>query len=89
MAKLSAEEVLLYPLISEDAVGIIEAENKIVFIVNRKATKLDVTEAVEMLYEVGVEKVNMMITPRGLKKAFVKLSSDYKASDLAIKLGVF
>lgn len=82
-------DVLLYPLISEKAVGIIETENKIVFIVNRKARKLDVSEAVEMFYEVGVEKVNMMITPKGLKKAFVKLTPDYKASDLAIKLGIF
>lgn len=89
MQKLRAEDVLLYPLISEKAVGIIETENKIVFIVNRKARKLDVSEAVEMFYEVGVEKVNMMITPKGLKKAFVKLTSDYKASELAIKLGIF
>jgi large subunit ribosomal protein L23 len=37
---------------------------------------------------VRVEKVNSLITPRGEKKAFVKLHPDYKAVDVAIKLGI-
>jgi large subunit ribosomal protein L23 len=43
---------------------------------------------VEELYEVVVKKVNVAITPKGEKKAFVKLHPDYKAVDVAIKLGV-
>jgi len=66
----------------------IETENKLVFIVNMKATKTEVGRAVEELYEVAVKKVNVLITPRGKKKAFVKLHPDYKASDVAIRLGV-
>jgi large subunit ribosomal protein L23 len=67
---------------------ILEAENKLVFIVNKKATKRDVKMAVEELYEVIVEKVNSTITSEGEKKAFVKLHPDYKAVDIAIKLGI-
>jgi large subunit ribosomal protein L23 len=67
---------------------ILETENKLVFIVNVKATKADVKRAVEELYEVVVEKVNVAITPKGEKKAFVKLHPDYKAVDVAIKLGI-
>jgi len=37
---------------------------------------------------VKIEKVNVVITPRGEKKAFVKLHVDYKAVDVAIKLGI-
>ena len=67
---------------------ILETENKLVFVVNSRATKGDIRRAVEELYEVGVEKVNVANTPRGDKKAFVKLHPDYKAVDVAIKLGV-
>jgi len=67
---------------------ILEAENKLVFVVNKKATKRDIKIAVEELYEVVVDKVTSAITPEGKKKAFVKLHPDYKAVDVAIKLGI-
>jgi ribosomal protein uL23 len=78
----------MYPLMTEVASRILEAENKLVFVVNIKASKYDIRQAVEELYEVSVEKVNVSITPKGLKKAFVKLHPDYKAVDVAIKLGI-
>jgi large subunit ribosomal protein L23 len=78
----------MYPLMTEVASRILEAENKLVFIVNPKASKKEIKRAIEELYEVRVEKVNVTITPRGLKKAFVKLHPDYKAVDVAIKLGI-
>jgi len=81
-------EVILYPLMTESASLMVEKENKLVFIVNLKATKADVKRAVEQLYEVKVEKVNIVVTPDGRKKAFVKLYPEYKASDVAIKLGI-
>ena len=81
-------DVVLYPLMTEVASRMLETENKLVLMVNLKATKDDVRQAVEELYEVRVEKVNVLITPRGEKKAFVKLHPDYKAVDIAIKLGI-
>ena len=81
-------ETILYPVMTEVASRILETENKLVFVVNIKATKRDIRRAVEELYEVVVDKVNVAITPRGEKKAFVKLHPDYKAVDVAIKLGV-
>jgi len=82
------QEVIRYPLISEDAVTLIESENKITFIVDVEASKNDIRRAVEELYEVKVDHVNSVLTPEGRKKAFVKLAPDYKASDLAVRLGV-
>jgi large subunit ribosomal protein L23 len=67
---------------------LLETQNKIVFIVDRKANKHDIKQAVETLYEVKVQKVNVAITPNGFKKAFVKLHPDDKAVDVAIKLGI-
>lgn len=81
-------DVVLYPLMTEVASRLLETENKLIFMVNLKASKVDIRKAVEELYEVGVEKVNVLITPRGEKKAFVKLHPDYKAVDVAIKLGI-
>lgn len=81
-------EVILYPLMTESASLMVEKENKLVFVVNLKAARKDVERAVEELYEVEVEKVNVLITPSGEKKAFVKLHPDYKAVDVAIKLGI-
>lgn len=81
-------EVVLYPIMTEVTSRILETDNKLVFAVNTAATKPDIKRAIEELYEVAVEKVNVMITPRGEKKAFVKLHPDYKAVDVAIKLGI-
>lgn len=81
-------DVILYPLMTEAASRMIETENKLVLIVNMKATKAEVRRAVEQLYEVAVERVNILITPKGEKKAFVKLHPDYRASDVAIRLGI-
>ncbi len=80
--------VILYPLMTESASLMVEKENKLVFMVDLKAGKSDVRKAVEQLYEVKVEVVNIQITPSGEKKAFVKLHPDYKAADIAIKLGI-
>jgi large subunit ribosomal protein L23 len=85
---LDTRDVIRYPLVSEDAVTLIEAENKIVFIVSAKASKTDVRRAVEELYEVQVERVNTEMAPDGRKKAYVRLSPEHKAADLAVKLGI-
>jgi large subunit ribosomal protein L23 len=81
-------DVILYPLMTEAASLMVENENKLVFVVNLTANKSDVRRAIEELYEVKVEKVNLQITPQGEKKAFVKLTQEFKASDIAIQLGI-
>ena len=81
-------EVILYPLMTESSSLMVEKENKLVFVVSLKASKADVKRAVEELYEVKVKEVNTLITPQGEKKAFVKLQPEYKAADVAIKLGM-
>lgn len=81
-------KTIRYPMMTEVTSRILEAENKLVFIVNKNATKRDIKVAVEELYAVVVDKVNSTITPEGEKKAFVRLTSDYKAADIAIKLGI-
>jgi len=81
-------DIVFYPLMTESASLMVEKENKLTFAVNLKASKADVKRAVEQLYEVKVESVNILVTPTGEKKAFVKLHPDYRAADVAIKLGI-
>ncbi|MCK4952379.1 50S ribosomal protein L23 [Candidatus Bathyarchaeota archaeon] len=85
---MDSYDIVYYPLMTESTSRILETQNKLVFIVNMKATKTDIKKAVEELYEVRVSKVNTAITHRGEKKAFVKLDPEYKATDVAIKLGI-
>ncbi|ABO09003.1 50S ribosomal protein L23 [Pyrobaculum calidifontis] len=75
-------------VITEKALRLAERENKITIIVERTATKKQIADEVQRLYNVKVEKVNTLITPRGEKKAYVKLAEGYSAMDLLTKLGV-
>ena len=79
---------ILYPLISEKAVQLINSRNTLVFIVDRRATKSQIRREVEELYNVKVKKVNTLITPDGRKKAYVRLAEGFDASEIAAKLGV-
>jgi large subunit ribosomal protein L23 len=86
---MKSEDAILYPLMTEDAVALIEQDNKLTFIVSLKANKAAIKRAFEELYEAEVARVNTLITQKGQKKAYVKLAPEYRASDLAIKLGIF
>lgn len=85
---MEPNEVIFYPLMTEAASLMVETDNKLIFVVNVKAGKSDVKKAVEELYEVKVDRITVLITPQGEKKAFVKLKPEFKASDVAIKLGI-
>ncbi len=88
MTRPQSEVVIVYPMMSEDTVKLIETENKITFVVRSDASKRDVWRAVEELYEVKVAQVHTVNTPEGKKKAYVRLSPESKASELAVKLGI-
>ena len=85
---MEPNDVIFYPLMTESASLMVERDNKLIFIVNLKAGKSEIKKAVEELYEVKVDKITLLITSQGAKKAFVKLKPEYKASDVAIKLGI-
>jgi len=80
-------KVLKYAILTEKVMRLMEKENKIVFVVDIRATKKDIKEAVEKLFNVKVEKVNTLIV-KNRKKAYIKLTKDYKATDLAATLKI-
>ncbi len=77
-----------YPYTTEKTISLAERENKIVFVVDRKADKPKIKEAFEKAFEVKVAKINTQITIKGEKKAFIKLKPEFKAADVAVKLGI-
>ena len=85
---MNKNQVIKYPLMTERSVNMIEFENKLVFIVDRRANKNEIANAIKDLYEVEAESVNTTITRKGDKKAFVKLKDQFDASDVAIRLGI-
>ncbi len=83
------QEIIKHLLVTEDAFNKMQNENTLVCVVDRKANKKQIKKAVEQLFGVEVVKVNTMISQFGIKKAFVRLTQDYDALDVATKLGVF
>jgi large subunit ribosomal protein L23Ae len=90
MGKKHAQDIIKYPLITEAAFSKIDNpnENALVFIVSRQANKNQIKKAFEELYDVKIAKINTLITPDGKKKAFIKLTRDYNALDLATDFGI-
>ncbi len=85
---LDKYSIIKYPLTTESSMKLIEDSNTLVFIVDIKANKRQIKAAVRDLYNIECEKVNTLITPRGLKKSYVRLSKDYDALDVANRVGV-
>lgn len=80
--------LIKYPLATEKAIRMMEAENKLVFMVERKASKLQLKKAFEEMFNIKPIKVNTIITPKGRKKAIFKLPLDKPAIDIATQLGI-
>jgi len=86
--KMDKYRIIEHPVTTESAMKKIEEINTLVFIVNLKATKPKIKEAVRQLYDVQCAKVNTLITPDGKKKAYVHLTQDYDALDVANRIGI-
>lgn len=85
---LDKYSIIKYPLTTESSMKLIEDSNTLVFIVDIKANKRQIKQAVKDLYQIECEKVNTLITPRGMKKSYVRLSKDFDALDVANRVGV-
>jgi large subunit ribosomal protein L23Ae len=76
------------PLTTEAAMKKIEDDNTLVFLCDPKASKRDIKKAVEELYEIKTKKINTLIRPDGVKKAYVKLTGDFDALDVSNRIGI-
>lgn len=80
--------IIKSPYITEKITAMIDANNTMEFLVDMKAIKPEIQKAIEEQFEVEVISIRTMITPRGQKKAIVRLAGENTANDLATKLGL-
>ncbi|MCK5024654.1 MAG: 50S ribosomal protein L23 [Thermoplasmata archaeon] len=88
--------VLMTPYITEKSMNHISGTpiqsntdgNRLEFIVRRDSTKPEIKKAFERRYEVDVEKVNTRIMKDG-KHAIIKLTKEYSAEEVGMRLGIF
>jgi ribosomal protein L23 len=78
--------MLISPVKTEKAIGKIEYENTLTFVVQNSATKKAIRDEVEKLFSVKVAGVRTFLTPAGKKHALVRLEKAFKADDVAVKL---
>ena len=79
------EDIIIKPIITEESNACVQ-EGKYTFKVNKKATKVDIANAVEKLFEVKVLKVNT-INVKGKEKRVgrnVGKTSDWKKAIVTI-----
>merc|ERR1712060_775549 len=86
--KMDKYRIIQCPVTTESAMKKIEEINTLVFLVDIKASKPKIKEAVRAMYDVQCAKVNTLIRPDGRKKAYVHLTPDYDALDVANRIGI-
>ncbi|XP_026192932.1 60S ribosomal protein L23A-like [Cyclospora cayetanensis] len=80
--------VLQQPLMTESAIKKIEETNTLVFLCDPRASKRGIREAVKETYGVAAQKINTLIRMDGKKKAYVRLTAEFDALDVANKIGI-
>jgi ribosomal protein L23 len=92
-------QVLLHPVVTEKTLNLMDKQEKedkkggtknnaLVFIVREDASKDQIKWAFESLFEVKVDCINVKHTRAG-KQAIIKLTDDFNASDIGMRIGVF
>ena len=77
-----------FPLTTELAMKKTEDNSALVFIVDVKANKQQITQTVKKLYDIDEAEVYTLVKPDGEKAAYVQLAPAYSALDVAHKIGI-
>ena len=80
--------IIKFPLTTQSTAKETDDSSSLVFTVDVKANKHQITQAVKKLCDIGVATVKTLIRPDGEKKAYVQLAPDYDALDVANKIGI-
>ncbi|HLF85672.1 MAG: 50S ribosomal protein L23 [Nitrospirota bacterium] len=85
----SPYDILIKPLLTEKMTALKESENRISFVVDKRANKIEVKKAVEEAFKVKVAAVNVM-NLLGKKKRLGKFAGkrpDWKKAIITLKKG--
>ena len=80
--------MIKYFIVTEKTTAELE-KNILTAVVDIRAKKPDIKKEIERKFDVKVDKVNVSITPKGEKKAYIKINPEYSAEEILANLGVF
>ncbi|MEN3014761.1 MAG: 50S ribosomal protein L23 [bacterium] len=89
MLKLDPYQIIISPILTEKAVRLIK-QGRYVFKVHPKASKTDIKQAIEKIFEVKVEKVNTINIPSKTKSYRFRYKYNrpsYKKAIVTLKQG--
>lgn len=85
----SPYDILIKPLLTEKMTALKESENRVSFVVDKRANKIEIKKAVEEAFKVKVASVNMM-NLLGKKKRLGRFAGkrpDWKKAIITLKEG--
>ena len=80
--------MIKYALSTEKSIRMMEAENKLVFVVDLKDNVKEIRKNIEETFNAKILKINTQVDSKGRKKAYIKFSDETPALDIATKLGL-
>ncbi|MCL5009369.1 MAG: 50S ribosomal protein L23 [Candidatus Parvarchaeota archaeon] len=72
----------------EKATRLMQTENKISVVVSKSSNRVSIRKEIEKIFDVKVDKINIINKMSGERIAIIKLKPESNAMDLATKLGV-
>jgi len=81
-------KIVKYPLSTEKSIRLMESENKLVFVVDKKAKKNEIKKAIGSMFKAEVVSVKTLTDINGRKRAYVEFSQKTPAIDIATQLGL-
>ena len=80
--------VILHAYVTEKSMDEMERQNKLEFVVDRRANRAEIRKAVEQIYQCKVAKITVKIVRTG-KIATVRFAKEFSAEDIGSRAGVF
>jgi len=80
--------MIKYFIVTEKTTAELE-KNILTAVVDIRAKKPDIKKEIERKFDVKVDKGHVSITPKGEKKAYIKINPEYSAEEILANLGVF
>ena len=80
--------IILHAYVTEKSMDEMERQNKLEFVVDRRADRAQVKKAIEETYQCKIAKITIKIVRNG-KIATVKLAHGFSAEDIGGRAGVF
>lgn len=88
--------VILHPYVTEKTMNQMSGTptqnltdgNRLEFVVRQDARKAEILKEFESRFEAKVEKVNVKNSKEG-KRAIIKLTKDYSAEEIGMRIGIF